>query len=389
MDLQHLQALANQINQPPEGVPLNRQVKKILEDRRKMAGGALAVNWGFAETLAYASLLEAGYPVRLTGQDVGRGTFSHRHAVLHNQKDGSIYIPLQRISKDQAVFDIYDSLLSEEAVLAFEYGYATTSPTGLVIWEAQFGDFANGAQVVIDQFITSGEHKWQRLCGLTLLLPHGYEGQGPEHSSARLERFLQLSAEHNIQVTLPTTPAQIFHLLRRQAIRPLRRPLIVMSPKSLLRHKQATSSLEELANGEFRLVLGETEAQDPLAVTRVIICSGKVYYDLRDARRERGLEDVAIIRLETIYPFPEKELMDELRKYPNLTDAVWCQEEPMNQGAWYSSQHHMRRVLFSHKPEVYLRYAGRDASAAPAAGYMSLHIQQQEAFINEALAKQE
>jgi 2-oxoglutarate dehydrogenase E1 component len=354
-----------------------------------MAGGALAVNWGFAETLAYASLLEAGYPVRITGQDVGRGTFSHRHAVLHNQKDGSIYIPLQKINDNQAVFDIYDSLLSEEAVLAFEYGYATTSPRGLVIWEAQFGDFANGAQVVIDQFITSGEHKWQRLCGLTLLLPHGYEGQGPEHSSARLERFLQLSAEHNIQVTLPTTPAQIFHLLRRQAIRPLRRPLIVMSPKSLLRHKQATSSLEELANGKFQLVLGETDEQDPLVVKSVIICSGRVYYDLRDARRERGMENVAIIRLETIYPFPEQELLEELRKYPNLVDAVWCQEEPMNQGAWYSSQHHMRRVLFQHKPAVYLRYAGRDASAAPAAGYMSLHLKQQEAFINDALAEQE
>jgi 2-oxoglutarate dehydrogenase E1 component len=389
MDLHHLQTLANQINQSPEGLPLNRQVKKILEDRRKMAGGALAVNWGFAETLAYASLLETGYPVRLTGQDVGRGTFSHRHAVLHNQKDGGIYIPLQKIREDQAIFDLYDSLLSEEAVLAFEYGYATTSPTGLVVWEAQFGDFANGAQVVIDQFITSGEHKWQRLCGLTLLLPHGYEGQGPEHSSARLERFLQLSAEHNIQVNLPTTPAQIFHLLRRQAIRPLRRPLVVMSPKSLLRHKQATSTLEELANGAFQRVIGETDELDPLGVTRVVLCSGKVYYDLRDARREREIDDIAIIRLEEVYPFPESELHGELTKYPNLVDAVWCQEEPMNQGAWYSSQHHMRRVIHRHKSEIYLRYVGRDASAAPAAGYMSLHIQQQQAFINEALAEQE
>ncbi len=389
MDLQHLQQLASQINQSPEGLPLNRQVKKILEDRRKMAGGALAVNWGFAETLAYATLLEAGYPVRLTGQDVGRGTFSHRHAVLHNQKDGSIYIPLQKIAREQAVFDIYDSFLSEEAVLAFEYGYATTSPKGLVIWEAQFGDFANGAQVVIDQFITSGEHKWQRLCGLTLLLPHGYEGQGPEHSSARLERFLQLCAEHNIQVCVPTTPAQIYHLLRRQAIRPLRRPLVVMSPKSLLRHKEATSTLEELANGQFHRVLGETDELDPQAVKRVVLCSGKVYYDLRDARREREIESVAILRLEKIYPFPEKELLDELMKYPNLVDAVWCQEEPMNQGAWYSSQHHMRRVIHRHKSEIYLRYVGRDASAAPAAGYMALHVAQQEAFINEALAEQD
>ncbi len=389
MDLHHMQALAAKINQSPEGIPLNRQVKKILEDRRKMAGGALAVNWGFAETLAYASLLEAGYPVRITGQDVGRGTFSHRHAVLHNQKDGSIYIPLQNISEDQAVFDLYDSLLSEEAVLAFEYGYATTSPKGLVVWEAQFGDFANGAQVVIDQFITSGEHKWQRLCGLTLLLPHGYEGQGPEHSSARLERFLQLCAEHNVQVIVPSTPAQIFHVLRRQAVRPLRRPLVVMSPKSLLRHKQATSSLEELAGGRFQPVIAETDAHDANAVKRVVLCSGKVYYDLRDARRERGIESVAIIRLEQLYPFPEPELYEELQKYPNLEDAVWCQEEPMNQGAWYSSQHHMRRVIHRHKAEIYLRYAGREASAAPAAGYMSLHLQQQEQFINEALEEQE
>jgi 2-oxoglutarate dehydrogenase E1 component len=386
IDIHHLQHLANQINQAPEGVPLNRQVKKILEDRRKMAGGAMELNWGMAETLAYATLLEAGYPIRLTGQDVGRGTFSHRHAVLHNQKDGSIYIPLQRIAKEQAVFDLYDSLLSEEAVLAFEYGYATTSPQGLVIWEAQFGDFANGAQVVIDQFITSGEHKWGRVCGLTLLLPHGYEGQGPEHSSARLERFLQMCAEHNVQVCVPTTPAQIFHMLRRQAIRPLRRPLIVMSPKSLLRHKQATSTLEELANGQFQTVIGETDEMDDSKVRRVILCSGKVYYELRDARRERGINDIAIIRLEQLYPFPEEELYLQIAKYPNIRDAVWCQECPMNQGAWYSSQHHMRRVMYRHKPELYLRYVGRDASAAPAAGYMALHIAQQDAFINEALA---
>jgi len=389
MDLFKLQRLAKQINEAPEGIPLNRQVKKILEDRRKMAGGALAVNWGMAETMAYASLLESGYPIRLTGQDVGRGTFSHRHAVLHNQNDGSIYIPLQKIGPHQAVFEIYDSLLSEEAVLAFEYGYATTSPKGLVIWEAQFGDFANGAQVVIDQFITSGEHKWSRVCGLTLLLPHGYEGQGPEHSSARLERFLQLSAEHNIQVCVPTTPAQVFHMLRRQAIRPLRRPLVVMSPKSLLRHKQATSSLDEMAEGKFLPVIGETDDLDPKKVRRAVLCSGKVFYDLRDARREREIDDIAIIRLEQLYPFPEEELYKELEKYPNLSDSVWCQEEPMNQGAWYSSQHHMRRVIHRHNAEIYLRYVGRDASAAPAAGYMALHIEQQNNFINEALAEQE
>ena len=386
MDLHELQTLAHDINLAPENFPLQRQVAKILEDRRKMAAGALPLNWGAAETLAYASLLQAGYPVRLTGQDVGRGTFSHRHAVLHNQKDASRYIPLQHIGDDQAPFVIYDSLLSEEAVLAFEYGYATTSPTGLVIWEAQFGDFANGAQVVIDQFITSGEHKWSRLCGLTMLLPHGYEGQGPEHSSARLERFLQLCAEHNIQVCVPSTPAQVFHMLRRQAIRPLRKPLVVMSPKSLLRHKEAVSSLEDLANGHFHNVLDETDILDKSAVKRVVLCSGKVYYDLLAVRRERGIEDIALVRLEQLYPFPEAELLQVLGNYPNITEAAWCQEEPQNQGAWYSSQHHMRRVMFAHKQAVYLRYVGREPSASPAAGYMALHLAQQEQFINDALS---
>ena len=385
MDMQALQTLAHDISVAPDGVPLQRQVGKILEDRRKMAAGALPLNWGAAETLAYASLLEAQYPVRLTGQDVGRGTFSHRHAVLHNQKDGSAYVPLEHVSDTQAPFVIHDSLLSEEAVLAFEYGYATTAPKGLVIWEAQFGDFANGAQVVIDQFITSGEHKWARLCSLTMLLPHGYEGQGPEHSSARLERFMQLCAEHNIQICVPTTPAQVFHMLRRQAIRPMRKPLVVMSPKSLLRHKEAISSLEDLANGRFHNILDETDALDSEKVERLIICSGKVYYDLRAARRERELENIAILRLEQLYPFPEAELLQVLSAYPNIVDAVWCQEEPMNQGAWYASQHHMRRVIARHKVDVYLRYVGRDASAAPAAGYMALHVEQQEKFIDEAL----
>ena len=387
MDMHEMQALAHETNVAPDNFPLQRQVAKILEDRRKMAAGALPVNWGFAETLAYASVLRDGYPVRLTGQDVGRGTFSHRHAVLHNQKDESVHIPLQHVSDEQASFVIYDSLLSEEAVLAFEYGYSTTMPQGLVIWEAQFGDFANGAQVVIDQFITSGEHKWMRLSGLTMLLPHGYEGQGPEHSSARLERFMQLSAEHNIQVCVPSTPAQVYHMLRRQAIRPLRKPLIVMSPKSLLRHKEAISTLEELADGRFFNVMDETDNLEPEKVRRVVICSGKVYYDLRAARRERDIEDIAILRLEQIYPFPETELLDVLAPYTNLEDAVWCQEEPMNQGAWYSSQHHMRRVIHRHKVDVYLRYIGRDATAAPAAGYMALHLEQQDKFINEALGE--
>jgi len=387
MEIHALQKLAHDTNLAPDNFPLQRQVSRILEDRRKMAAGAMPMNWGFAENLAYASLLVEGYPIRLTGQDVGRGTFSHRHAVLHNQKDGRTYVPLQHIGEDQASFVIYDSLLSEEAVLAFEYGYSTTMPQGMVIWEAQFGDFANGAQVVIDQFITSGEYKWERLSGLTMLLPHGYEGQGPEHSSARVERFMQLCAEHNIQVCAPTTPAQVYHMLRRQAIRPLRKPLIVMSPKSLLRHKEAVSTLEELAHGHFHNILDETDDLDKSAVQRIVFCSGKVFYDLRAARRERGLDNIAILRLEQLYPFPETEMLDTLASYPNIIDTVWCQEEPMNQGSWYASQHHIRRVIHRHKVDVYLRYVGRDGSAAPAAGYMALHVAQQEKFIDEALGE--
>ncbi len=383
-NLKDLQKLAEQISHIPDGVQVQRQVSKIYDDRRKMAGGALSMNWGMAESLAYATLLEQGIQVRITGQDVGRGTFSHRHAVVHNQKDGELYVPLKYIKDEQPRFDIYDSYLSEEAVLAFEYGYASTTPNALVIWEAQFGDFANGAQVVIDQFITSGEHKWQRLCGLTLLLPHGYEGQGPEHSSARLERFMQLCAEHNIQVCIPTTPAQVFHMLRRQAIRPMRRPLVVMSPKWILRHKLATSSLEDLATGRFEPVL-EDKSADPAKVKRVILCSGKVYYHLLEAKIESQQEDVAIIRIEQLYPFPEEDLRKAMKPYENLTDVVWCQEEPMNQGAWYSSQDRMRRVLERVNPDLYLRYAGRPESSAPACGYMSTHLEEMHKFINSAL----
>jgi 2-oxoglutarate dehydrogenase E1 component len=334
--------------------------------------------------MAYATLLHEGHPVRLTGQDSGVGTFSHRHAAFHDQKTGKRYIPLNHLA-EWPTFDIYDSLLSEEAVLAFEYGYATTTPNALVLWEAQFGDFANGAQVVIDQFIVSGEHKWQRLCGLTLLLPHGYEGAGPEHSSARLERFLQLCAEHNMQVCVPTTPAQVFHMLRRQVKRPLRKPLVVMTPKSLLRHKLAVSSLEELCDGSFQTVIPEIDEIDPKKVRRVVFCSGKVFYDLLQKRREEELEDVAIIRIEQLYPFPEEELAAALAPYGNATSIVWCQEEPMNQGAWYPSQHHMRRVVIAHNEKIYLEYAGRDASASPAVGYMSLHLEQQERLVHDAL----
>lgn len=383
-DLKELQLLAEKVSTVPDGVVVQKQVSKIYDDRRKMAGGALPMNWGMAETMAYATLLQEGHRIRITGQDIGRGTFSHRHAVIHGQKSGERYIPLQNLEEGQPAFDIYDSLLSEEAVLAFEYGYSTTTPNALVIWEAQFGDFANGAQVVIDQFITSGEHKWGRLCGLTLLLPHGYEGQGPEHSSARLERFLQLCAEHNIQVCVPTTPAQIFHLLRRQAIRPMRRPLVVMSPKWILRHKLATSTLEELAHGAFQNVIGETTLA-PEQVKRVILCSGKVYYHLLEARDEREQTDVALVRIEQLYPFPEEELRLALKPFAHVTDVIWCQEEPKNQGAWFSSQHRMKRVLDRVNSDAFLRYAGRAASSSPAAGYMSLHIEEQNKFINSAL----
>ncbi|WP_409522791.1 2-oxoglutarate dehydrogenase E1 component [Nitrincola sp. MINF-07-Sa-05] len=385
VDIKLLQELGNKMCQLPEGFGVQRQVEKIYDDRRRMAAGAMEINWGFAETLAYATLLAEGYPIRLTGQDVGRGTFSHRHAVLHNQNDAATYIPLQHLDEKQPNFDIFDSFLSEEAVLAFEYGYSTTMPNTMVIWEAQFGDFANGAQVVIDQFITSGEHKWGRLCGLTMLLPHGFEGQGPEHSSARLERFLQLSAEHNIQVCVPTTPAQIFHLIRRQTVRPLRKPLVVMTPKSLLRHKQAISTLEELAEGSFQPVIGEIDTLDPKKVKRVVLCSGKVYFDLYNKRAELEKDDVAIIRIEQLYPFPEEILGQAIADYTNLESVVWCQEEPMNQGAWYCSQHHMRHVLHRHDPKLFLTGVGRPHAAAPAVGYISVHLEQQEQLLNEAI----
>jgi 2-oxoglutarate dehydrogenase E1 component len=383
IDLKVLQDVAARITSIPDGIQVQRQVAKIYDDRRKMAGGALPLNWGMAELLAYGTLLDEGYPIRITGQDVRRGTFSHRHAVVLNQKDGEAYLPLANMAEDQPRFDIYDSVLSEEAVLAFEYGYATTAPKGLIIWEAQFGDFANGAQVVIDQFIASGEHKWARLSGLTMMLPHGFEGQGPEHSSARLERFLQLCAEHNMQVVIPTTPAQIFHLLRRQAIRPMRRPLVIMSPKWILRHKLATSSLEDLANGQFHDVIDDSIG--PAKARRLVLCSGKVYYHLLEERMERGIEDIALVRLEQLYPFPDEELEEILGAYSNIESIVWCQEEPMNQGAWYSSQHHMKRALQKLHPQLHLSYVGRESSAAPASGYMSVHLEEQKVFIDQAL----
>ena len=364
MPITSLRALARKLVEIPKEFVLQRQVKKLFDDRAGMAAEEIAVDWGFAELLAYATILTSGNKVRFTGQDVRRGTFSHRHAVVFDQRSGEPHVPLQGLGKDQGIFTIYDSLLSEAAVLAFEYGYSTTMPNALVIWEAQFGDFANSAQVVIDQFITSGEHKWGRLCGLTLLLPHGYEGQGPEHSSARLERFLQLCAEHNIQVCLPTTSAQVFHMLRKQVLCPLRKPLIVMSPKSLLRHREAVSSLQELADGSFQVLIDETDDLEPDKVRKLLICSGKVYYDLRAVRRQRKIDDIVIIRLEQLYPFPQDDFAQCLHRYQNLKTIVWCQEEPMNQGAWYSSQ----------------------PSAAAAAGYPSLHNSQQKKFVDDALS---
>lgn len=385
LGIDRLKALGRAITTVPEGFSLQRQVNKIYTDRQMMIEGEIPVDWGCAEALAYASLVNCGYSVRLTGQDVGRGTFSHRHAALYSQTNGERYIPLQHVNDDQADFELYDSLLSEMAVLGFEYGYSSTNPKAMVIWEAQFGDFANNAQVVIDQFITSGEHKWNRLSGLTLLLPHGYEGQGPEHSSARLERFMQLCAEHNIQVCMPTTPVQVFHMLRRQMIRPVRKPLIVMTAKSLLRHKHVVSDIQELAEGSFQPVLDEVDDLQVEAVRRAILCSGKIYYDLLNARREQERDDLVIIRLEQLYPFPEEELFNILSGYPQLSELTWVQEEPSNQGAWYSSQHHMRRTISRHKNYMTLSKISRDASASPAAGNMAQHQEQQARVIDEAI----
>ncbi|MDO4894697.1 2-oxoglutarate dehydrogenase E1 component [Moraxella sp.] len=379
-----LKAYGVAMSKVPEGFTLQRQVAKVVEQRLAMQTGEEPLNWGAAETLAYASLVDEGALVRITGEDVGRGTFSHRHSELYNMNDGSLYIPLQHISEGQARFATYNSLLSEEAVLAFEYGYATTIPNALVIWEAQFGDFVNGAQVVIDQFISSGETKWQRLCGLVMLLPHGFEGQGPEHSSARLERFLQLCAEENMQVITPTTPAQIFHALRRQVVRPVRKPLVVMSPKSLLRHPLATSTLEELASGKFETVLPEIDAIDNSKVTRLVLCGGKVYYELLEQRRKLGLDHVAIVRIEQLYPFPEERVLAELAKYPNLTEVVWAQEEPHNQGACYFIMPELYHTV-PKAGQAKIVMATRPAAAAPATGSPKMHNEQQKAVVADAL----
>ncbi|MDF1757468.1 MAG: 2-oxoglutarate dehydrogenase E1 component [Legionellaceae bacterium] len=377
--------LSNKFLTLPDGFNIHPVVKRLLDERRKMSTGEVMMNWGFAEHLAYASLLHDGFEVRLSGQDCGRGTFAHRHAVLHDQKTGESHIPLENTVTDPLKeFVVIDSVLSEAAVLAFEYGYASCDPSALVLWEAQFGDFANGAQVVVDQFISSGEQKWGRLCGLVMLLPHGYEGQGPEHSSARLERYMQLCAQQNIQVCNPTTPAQIFHLLRRQMLRKFRKPLIIMTPKSLLRHKLAVSSLKDLTTGHFHNVIPEVDDLDVSKVTRVVLCCGKVYYELLEKRRAEKMENVAIVRLEQLYPFPHKSLVKILQKYENATAVVWCQEEPQNQGVWFSSQHHIKICLQSNQT---LSYAGRGFAAAPAGGSASSHVLQQAELVNDALTK--
>ncbi|OIQ25924.1 2-oxoglutarate dehydrogenase E1 component [uncultured Vibrio sp.] len=382
VDIERLKELGNRVCQYPESHKLQSRVNKLVNDRVAMATGEKRVDWGMAETMAYATLVDDGKRIRISGQDSGRGTFFHRHAVLHNQLDASTYVPLSNIHDKQGPFQVFDSVLSEAAVLAFEYGYATAEPGGLTLWEAQFGDFANGAQVVIDQFISSGEQKWARLCGLTMLLPHGYEGQGPEHSSARLERYLQMCAEQNMQIVVPSTPAQVYHMIRRQVVRPMRRPLIVMSPKSLLRHPLCTSSFEELAEGTFQAAIGEIDELDASKVKQVIFCSGKVYFDLLEQRRNNEQDDVAIVRIEQLYPFPLEEVQAAIAPYSNAKEFVWCQEEPQNQGAWYSSQHNFLAAI---PADGKLRYTGRPASASPAVGYMSVHLKQQKALVEDAL----
>jgi len=377
--------LSELITSAPDGFKLGRQVNKVFEDRKLMAASKIPINWGFAESMAYATLLSEGYPIRLTGQDVRRGTFSHRHAAIYNAEDGLGHIPLVNVARESSTrMDIYDSFLSEEAVLAFEYGYSATWPSGLVMWEAQFGDFVNGAQVVIDQFIVSAEHKWERLSGLIMLLPHGFEGQGPEHSSARLERFLQLCADGNIEVCVPSTPAQIFHLLRRQAIRKMRRPLVVISPKSLLRNPVVTSTVEDLTEGKFKCVIDD-ELNSKKDVTRVVMCSGKIYYDLLQKRNEDKIKDTALVRIEQLYSFPYDDLESILSSYPNLNKFIWCQEEPANQGAWFSHRHRLQRVLDRLEQKHEINLVSRPAAAAPAVGLMKLHLKQQEEIVLKAL----
>ena len=380
-----LKKLGKEIISVPKEFNMGSQASKIFADRHEMNQEKIPINWGYAEVMAYATLLKDGYPIRLTGQDVRRGTFSHRHACIFDSQTGMGHISLSELAeKNKTSFDIYDSLLSEEAVLGFEYGYSATWPSGLTIWEAQFGDFANGAQVVIDQFIVSAQHKWERLSGLIMLLPHGYEGQGPEHSSARIERFLQLCASENIQVCVPSSPKQIFHLLRRQAIRKMRTPLIVISPKSLLRNPQAVSTLDDLSDGSFECVIDD-ELDNKNDVKKIIMCSGKVFYELIEKRNKEKRHDIAVIRIEQLYPFPYDDLEEILLRYQNVHEYIWCQEEPLNQGAWFSHRHRIQRVLDRLGNNNEVKLVSRPPAAAPAVGLMKLHLKQQETLINEAI----
>ena len=381
VEMDQIKALGRELLQLPEGFQLHHRVKKIMDARQKMLEEEIFCDWGFAETLAYATLLQEGNSVRLSGQDSERGTFFHRHAVLHDQRlDGGIHVPLKLLQRGDARFEVINSVLSEEAVLGFEYGYASTDPDSLVIWEAQFGDFANGAQVVIDQFISSGEVKWGRLCHLVMMLPHGYEGQGPEHSSARLERYLQLSAQNNMRVVMPTLPSQMFHLLRMQVKADFRKPLIIMSPKSLLRHEASTSPLSALSEGRFEKVLAETEELDDSQVKRLIFTTGKIYFKLRETRSSKYDNSTAIVRVEQLYPYPAGEIARELAKYPNLEQVVWCQDEPRNQGAWW----YIKSLLLESIQGLPLVYAGRPSSASPAVGYMALHLKQENQLVTDA-----
>jgi 2-oxoglutarate dehydrogenase E1 component len=386
--IEKLREIGATLTAVPEGFTAHRTILRFMENRRKMFETGEGIDWATAEALAFATLIEEGHPVRLSGQDVERGTFSQRHSVLLDQETEDRYIPLGQFGKGRAKFEVINSMLSEEAVLGFEYGYSLAEPDALVLWEAQFGDFANGAQVVFDQFISSGERKWLRLSGLTCLLPHGYEGQGPEHSSARLERFLQMCAEDNMQVVYASTPANYFHVLRRQLRRDFRKPLILMTPKSLLRHKRCVSRLDEFGEGtSFHRVLwddGKNLVADD-RVRRVILCTGKVYYDLFDELEKRKVDDVYLMRVEQLYPFPVKSLTHELSRFPNA-DVVWCQEEPKNMGSWTFVEPYLEWVLGRAKMKVARpAYAGRPASAATATGLMSKHLAQLKAFLDEAV----
>lgn len=386
--LRKLKQVGEALSRVPEGLNVNRKVVRMLENRQKMIESGEKLDWATGELLAYGTLMTEGYPVRLSGQDCVRGTFSHRHSELVDQDNENRYMILNHMGGEHALYEVYNSNLSEFAVLGFEYGYSVADPSGLTIWEAQFGDFANGAQVIIDQFIASGEIKWLRMSGLVMLLPHGYEGQGPEHSSARLERYLQLCAEDNMQVLNCTTPANLFHALRRQLHRNFRKPMVVMTPKSLLRHRMAVSTLKEMGpKTHFQRVIPETgKLTKDASVRRVVVCSGKVYYDLLEERETKGLDDIAIIRMEQYYPFPARELKQEFSRYPNA-EVIWCQEEPKNNGAWTFVGPRIEDVLLDLKHKCSRpQYVGRKEAASPATGYHSLHVAQQKALVEEAIS---